>query len=45
MFNVGARWGGCSVPCIGWLPYVWEGVLVPMVEEAGWAPWTFWTDI
>jgi hypothetical protein len=26
-----------------WLPFVWEGILLPMVEEAGWAPWTFWT--
>jgi hypothetical protein len=33
----------CMLNTMYWLPYVWEGVLVPMVEEARCAPWTFWT--
>jgi hypothetical protein len=37
MKNLGARWGWVVNPTCGLL-YLWERDLVPIVQEAGWAP-------
>jgi len=47
LFNLSARWGwgGGMVSTMPQPLYAWERDLVPILQEAGWAPEPEWTGV